>query len=139
MFYERLRWIDYDYTCLCYRKRVEHNPTSRIETFFRRFREVGIIATPHHWHAPIALAAIQSGKDIYVEKPMSHVFAEGRLIVEAAKKHNRVVQQGSQMRSSPVTAAAGKLLSDGITGEILHVDAGYNIMGSPGRILEKFK
>ncbi len=77
-----------------------------------------IIATPHHWHAPIALAAIQSGKDIYVEKPMSHVFAEGQLIIEAAKKHNRVVQQGSQMRSSPVTAAAGKLLSEGIIGEI---------------------
>ena len=77
-----------------------------------------IVATPHHWHVPVALRAIQQGKDVYVEKPMSHVFHEGRLIVEAAKKHKRVVQHGTQMRSSPVTEAAGKVLKDGIIGEV---------------------
>jgi predicted dehydrogenase len=46
-----------------------------------------IIATPHQWHAPIALAAIQSGKDAYIEKPISHVYNEGPLIVAAAKKN----------------------------------------------------
>ncbi len=77
-----------------------------------------IIATPHHWHALIALAAMAKGKDCYIEKPISHVFNEGPLIIAAAKKYGRVVQQGSQMRSSPVTEKAGKLLKDGIIGEV---------------------
>ena len=77
-----------------------------------------IIATPHHWHAPIAVAAMQQGKDVYIEKPISHVFNEGPLVIAAAKKYGRVVQQGSQMRSSPVTKKAEKLLGEGIIGEI---------------------
>ena len=78
-----------------------------------------IIATPHHWHAPISLAAMQEGKDVYIEKPISHVYDEGPLIIDAAKKYGRVVQQGSQMRSSPVTARARKLLNERIIGEVL--------------------
>jgi len=62
-----------------------------------------IIATPHHWHAPIALRALAAGKDLYIEKPISHVYDEGPLVVAAAQKYGRVVQHGSQMRSSPVT------------------------------------
>ena len=77
-----------------------------------------IIATPHHWHASIALMALAEGKDIYVEKPISHVFDEGLRVVEAAQKYGRVVQHGSQMRSSPVTQQAAKLLADGIIGEV---------------------
>ncbi|MFP6764511.1 MAG: Gfo/Idh/MocA family oxidoreductase, partial [Planctomycetaceae bacterium] len=77
-----------------------------------------IIATPHHWHAPIALEAMAEGKDVYIEKPISHVYNEGLEIIKASKKYKRVVQQGSQMRSSPVTAKAAKLLQDGIIGEI---------------------
>jgi predicted dehydrogenase len=77
-----------------------------------------IIATPHHWHAPIALAAMRAGKDVYIEKPISHVFNEGPIIVAAAEKYGRVVQQGSQMRSSPVTQKAGQLLRDGAIGEV---------------------
>ena len=77
-----------------------------------------IIATPHHWHAPIALAAMRAGKDVYIEKPISHVFQEGPRIIAAAKKYGRVVQQGSQMRSSPVTAKAGRLLKEGIIGQV---------------------
>ncbi len=77
-----------------------------------------IIATPHHWHAPIALAAMKNGKDTYIEKPISHVFDEGPMIIAAARKYDRVVQQGSQMRSSPVTEKAGRLLAEGIIGEV---------------------
>ncbi len=77
-----------------------------------------IIGTPHHWHAPIALHAMAEGKDCYIEKPISHVYNEGKLIIQAAKKYDRVVQQGSQMRNSPVTDKAGKLLADGIIGEV---------------------
>jgi len=77
-----------------------------------------IIATPHHWHAPIALAALAAGKDVYLEKPISHVYNEGKLLIEAARKYGRVFQHGSQMRSSPVTQQAGKLLADGVIGEV---------------------
>ena len=77
-----------------------------------------IIATPHHWHAPIALRAMQAGKDVYIEKPISHVYNEGPLIIAAAKQHGRIVQQGSQMRNSPVTEKAEKLLQAGIIGEV---------------------
>ena len=77
-----------------------------------------IIATPHHWHAPMAIAAMENGKDTYIEKPISHVFDEGPMIITAAEKYDRVVQQGSQMRSSPVTKQAGELLAEGIIGEV---------------------
>jgi predicted dehydrogenase len=77
-----------------------------------------IIATPHHWHVPIALAALAEGKDVYVEKPMSHVFDEGKQLVAAAEKYGRVVQHGTQMRSSLVTVQAAQLLAEGIIGEV---------------------
>jgi len=77
-----------------------------------------IIATPHHWHAPIALAAMMEGKDVYIEKPISHVYNEGHLIIETAKSYKRVVQQGSQMRNSAVTKKAERLLKQGIIGDV---------------------
>lgn len=77
-----------------------------------------IIATPHHWHAPMAVAAMAAGKDTYIEKPISHVYDEGPLLIAAAEKYGRVVQQGSQMRNSPVTRKAEKLLADGVIGEV---------------------
>ncbi|MBM4068707.1 MAG: Gfo/Idh/MocA family oxidoreductase [Planctomycetes bacterium] len=77
-----------------------------------------VIATPHHWHCPIALRALAAEKHVYVEKPASHVFREGRLLIEAAQKHRRVVQHGTQMRSSPVTFRAGEVLASGVLGTI---------------------
>lgn len=77
-----------------------------------------IVATPHHWHAPIAVRAVEAGKHVYVEKPASHVLHEGRLLVEAARRHKTVVQHGTQMRSSEVTAAAGEVLERGLLGPI---------------------
>ena len=58
------------------------------------------VATCNHWHALITIWACQAGKDVYVEKPISHNVFEGRKCVEAAKKYNRVVQHGTQSRSS---------------------------------------
>src|SRR5437762_13159900 len=58
-----------------------------------------IIATPDHWHAIPMIMACEAGKDVYVEKPLSHALAEGRKMVQAASKHNRVVQVGTQQRS----------------------------------------
>jgi predicted dehydrogenase len=80
--------------------------------------DAAIIATPHHWHSPIAVRALEASKHLYVEKPASHVFLEGRALVEAAKKHKRVFQHGTQMRSSEVTEEAGKVLASGVLGEI---------------------
>ncbi len=76
------------------------------------------VATPHHWHAPIAMRALDSGKHVYCEKPASHVFREGRRLIEAAQHSKRVFQHGTQMRSSEVTAEAGKVLASGLLGEI---------------------
>lgn len=59
------------------------------------------IATPNHWHALGAIWAIQAGKDVYVEKPVSHNVSEGRRIVEAARKYNKICQTGTQSRSNP--------------------------------------
>jgi predicted dehydrogenase len=58
------------------------------------------IATPNHWHSLGAIWAIQAGKDVYLEKPISHNVSEGRRVVEFARKHNRIVQAGTQSRSS---------------------------------------
>lgn len=98
-------------------------PAPRQVEDFRRVLDDGsidavFIATPHHWHTPIALRALEAGKHVYVEKPASHVFHEGRLLVEAAHRTKRVVQHGTQMRSSDVTAEAGKVLRSGLLGEI---------------------
>lgn len=96
----------------------------RAEQDFRRVLddqgiEAVVVATPHHWHAPIAVRALEAGKHVYVEKPASHVFREGRRLVEAARKAGKVVQHGTQMRSSEVTAEADKILKSGLLGEIV--------------------
>ncbi len=64
------------------------------------------IATPNHWHALASIWAIQAGKDVYVEKPVSHNVSEGRRIVEFARKYNKIVQAGTQSRSSRTGIAA---------------------------------
>ena len=59
------------------------------------------IAAPNHWHSLLAIWACQAGKDVYVEKPCSHNIFEGRKLVEAARKYDRIVQHGTQSRSDP--------------------------------------
>ena len=61
------------------------------------------IATPDHWHTPMAIAGLQAGKHVYVEKPCSHNPAEGEMLVQAQQKYGRLVQMGNQQRSSPHT------------------------------------
>ncbi|HMJ59881.1 MAG TPA: Gfo/Idh/MocA family oxidoreductase, partial [Gemmatimonadales bacterium] len=60
-----------------------------------------VIAAPDHWHAPAALLAMSAGKHVYLEKPCGHNAREGELLVEAQRKHGRVVQMGTQQRSAP--------------------------------------
>jgi predicted dehydrogenase len=76
------------------------------------------IATPNHWHSLMAIWACQAGKDVYVEKPCSHNTFEGRQLVRAVKKYNRICQHGSQSRSNPGMLEAIKHLSDGTIGDV---------------------
>ena len=75
-------------------------------------------ATPNHWHALGTIWACQAGKDVYVEKPASHNIFEGRQMVEAARKYNRIVQHGTQIRSSPAIKEAVQMLREGVIGDV---------------------
>ena len=77
------------------------------------------IATPNHWHALATIWAVQAGKDVYAEKPASHNIWEGRQCVEAARKHGRMVQTGSQCRSSIGLQVGIAWLQAGHLGKIL--------------------
>ncbi|MGV3608583.1 MAG: Gfo/Idh/MocA family protein [Planctomycetaceae bacterium] len=80
--------------------------------------DVVSIATPNHWHALGAIWAIQAGKDVYVEKPVSHNVSEGRRIVQAARKHGRICQTGTQSRSNPGLREAVAFIKEGKIGEV---------------------
>jgi predicted dehydrogenase len=75
-------------------------------------------ATPNHWHALISIWACQAGKDVYVEKPVSHNVWEGRQIVEAARKYNKIVQTGTQIRSSRGIREAMEFIHNGGLGKV---------------------
>jgi predicted dehydrogenase len=82
------------------------------------------VATPNHWHSLITVWACQAGKDVYVEKPMSHLVTEGRRCVEAARKYKRIVQHGTQQRSSSSRASEIAAVQSGKYGKLL-VSKGY--------------
>lgn len=86
--------------------------------------DVVSIATPNHWHSLMSIWACQAGKDVYVEKPLSHNVFEGRKLVEAAKKYERVVQHGTQNRSNQGWANTIAAVQSGKYGE-LRVAKGY--------------
>jgi len=83
-----------------------------------KFVDVVFIATPNHWHALAAIWAMQAGKDVYVEKPVSHNVAEGRRIVQVARKLGRICQTGTQNRSRAPLAEAVKYIREGKLGEV---------------------
>jgi predicted dehydrogenase len=90
---------------------------------FRRILDDGSVdalinATPDHWHALGTIMACQAGKDVYVEKPLAHSIWEGRKMVEAARKYNRVVQVGMQSRSAPYVHKARQYIQSGKLGDI---------------------
>ncbi|MGB6222931.1 Gfo/Idh/MocA family oxidoreductase [Haloferula sp.] len=79
------------------------------------------VTTPDHWHAAIAIAAMKAGKDVYVEKPMTLTIEEGKLMVEAERKYGRIVQVGSQQRSTVHFRIAANLIRNGLIGEVKEV------------------
>src|ERR1700722_6736538 len=86
--------------------------------FDRKDVDVVGVATPNHWHALATIWACQAGKDVYVEKPGSHNIYEGRKMVEAAKKHGRIVQHGVQLRSSEAVREAVDHMRNGLIGNV---------------------
>jgi predicted dehydrogenase len=84
------------------------------------------IATPDHWHAPMAIAGLQAGKHVYVEKPCSHNPAEGVMLVQAQQKYGKLVQMGTQQRSSPHTIEIVQKIHDGIIGKPYFAKAWYS-------------
>ena len=97
-------------------------------------------ATPNHWHSLIVIWGCQAGKDVYVEKPISHNVSEGRRAVEAARKYNRIVQAGTQSRSNMALKEAYEWIQQGGLGKI-QVSRGlcYKRRGSIGKVTEDLK
>lgn len=93
-----------------------------------------VISTPDHWHALPTVHACAAGKDVYVEKPLSLTIAEGRVMVDAARKHKRIVQTGSQQRSDTKFRRACELVRSGMIGQVEKVLVGIpnvNFSGPP--------
>ncbi len=88
------------------------------ELLDRKDIDAVIIATPDHWHAIPMIMACQAGKDVYVEKPLSHTLVEGRHMVQAAEKYNRVVQVGTQQRSGAHFQKVVEMVHSGAIGKV---------------------
>ena len=85
--------------------------------------DIVVIGTPDHWHALQAVAAIKAGAHLYLQKPISADVAEGETILAAAKKYNRVIQVGTQRRSTPhLIDAKKKIIDAGLLGKVGHVE-----------------
>ena len=98
------------------------------EILERKDVDAVVIATPDHWHAQVAVDACKAGKDVYCEKPMAYTVAEGRAMVNAARKYDRVFQTGNMQRSSFNFRQACELVVNGYIGEIKTINAG---LGDP--------
>ncbi len=97
--------------------------------------DVVAIATPDHWHVPLAAWSVVAGKDVYVEKPLSHTIAEGRLLIKLARKHGRMVQHGTQSRSLDGLAKAIEYLQSGELGKVRMAKAiNSQLRGPIGRV-----
>jgi predicted dehydrogenase len=84
------------------------------------------IAAPDHWHTPMAIAGLEAGKNVYVEKPCSHNPAEGALLVEAQKKYGKLCQMGTQQRSSDFTIDIIEKIHNGLVGRTYFAKCWYN-------------
>jgi predicted dehydrogenase len=121
--------------------------TSDQPKIYRDYREmlakekpdIVIVATPDHWHALCCIAAIESGANVYVEKPISHTLMEGRAMVNAARKHNRTVQVGTHRRVSPHNISGMNFLKSGKVGKIGMVRAFVHYGGGAGERLPEIE
>ena len=82
------------------------------------------VGTPDHWHVPVSVAAVRSGRDVYCEKPLTLTIGEGRVLADEAKRYGRIVQTGSQQRSSNNFRKACELVRNGRIGQLKTVEVG---------------
>lgn len=106
--------LPHTYTYKDWRKLLERNDIDEV-----------VIATPDHWHSPIAIAAMESGKHVYVEKPMTHTFEEAVAMWKTAKSTKRIVQVGSQGCTDAKWHKAGELIQNGRIGAVIMAQGGY--------------
>ena len=85
-----------------------------------------LIGAPDHWHVPMTVDALAAGKDVYVEKPLTHKLEEGKIILEAQNKSKQIVQVGMQQRSMPHIAKARDLIKEGRIGKVCKVHLTWN-------------
>ncbi len=90
-----------------------------------------VIATPDHWHAIIAIAALNAGKDVYCEKPLTHNIHEALTLIDAVRSNKRILQTGSQQRSSKEFRVAAELIRNGIIGKIQRVETQFGSAAKP--------
>jgi predicted dehydrogenase len=100
------------------------------ELLARKDIDAVVIATPDHWHAFIAIAAVNAGKDVYCEKPLTHNIHEAVTLIDAVRKSGKILQTGSQQRSSKEFRVACELVRNGVIGKIKHVETSF---GSPAK------
>lgn len=96
------------------------------ELLDRKDVDAVVIATPDHWHVPATIAACEAGKDVYVEKPLTHELREGQAVLDAQKKSGRIVQVGTQQRSMPHYHKANETVRSGQLGKILKAHLTWN-------------
>lgn len=96
------------------------------EVLNRKDVDAVIIATPDHWHAPLAIEAMNKGKDVYLEKPMTHTAEEAKLVYETVQKTKRVLQVGSQTTSSDQWWQARKAIQNGMIGPLIMSQGSYH-------------
>ena len=102
------------------------------EILSRKEVDAVLIATPDHWHKQAAVDSLRAGKDVYLEKPMIHLYSDGPEIIAAAKSSNRILQVGSQRVSSILYAKAKELLASGAIGKLNMVTARWDRNSSIG-------
>ena len=120
--------------CDVYQKRLDANKKHYHCDAYQDYKELlarndidaVYIATPDHWHARIAIDALNAGKDVYVEKPMTHTIEEAHLLVETVEKTGRVLQVGSQTTSGQQWWLARKAIADGMIGQMVMSQGSYH-------------
>jgi predicted dehydrogenase len=115
------QWMGQEAQCYKdFRKVLERNDVDAV-----------LVGTPDHWHAIPTVLACEAGKDVYVEKPLAHNIREGRAMVNAARKYNRIVQAGTQHRSAPHYREVQRIVQSGELGEVRYVRVWNYVNMSP--------
>src|SRR5262249_44702967 len=96
------------------------------ELLARKDVDAVLIGSPDHWHVPLTVDACAAGKDVYVEKPLTHDLSEGQAVIDAQNKHKRIVQVGTQQRSMPHIAKAREIVQAGGIGKVVKVHMTWN-------------